>query len=147
MDRVSFTQMQDGTADDWALLERFEEEFNAGLPERILEAVDKLNGSYGGYKVSRYTHSLQAATRAMRDGKDEEYLVATLVHDEVFDFGRWQALAWLGIFTGAPIAVTTAPRRRAVAMACRPATPTPMINTLAAATVPAAVIIIGMARP
>ena len=32
-------------------------------------------------------------------------------------------------------------------MACRPATPTPMMNTFAAATVPAAVIIIGNARP
>jgi predicted HD phosphohydrolase len=81
MEQVSFTQMQDGTAEDWALLDRFEGEFNAGLPDRILGAVDKLDGSYGGYLVSRYTHSLQAATRAMRDGKDEEYLVATLVHD------------------------------------------------------------------
>ncbi len=81
MEQVSFTRMQDGTAQDWALLERFEREFNAGLPDRILDAVDKLNGSYGGYRVSRYTHSLQAATRAMRDGKDEEYVVATLVHD------------------------------------------------------------------
>jgi predicted HD phosphohydrolase len=75
VDQVSFTQMQDGTAEDWALLERSEDEFNAGLPERILGAVDTLNGSYGGYKVSRYTHSLQAATRAMCDGKDEEYVV------------------------------------------------------------------------
>jgi predicted HD phosphohydrolase len=81
MDQVSFTQMRDGTDADWALLERFEEEFNLGLPDRILGAVDKLQGSYGGYRVTRYTHSLQAATRAMRDGKDEEYVVATLVHD------------------------------------------------------------------
>jgi len=35
----------------------------------------------------------------------------------------------------------------AVAIACRPATPTPITNTLAAGTVPAAVIIIGKARP
>jgi predicted HD phosphohydrolase len=81
MEQVSFTQMQDGNADDWALLERFEETFNAGLPDRVLAAVEALNGSYGGYQVSRYTHSLQAATRAMRDGKDEEYLVAAVVHD------------------------------------------------------------------
>ena len=46
MEQVSFTRMQDGTAEDWALLEPFEEEFNAGLPERLLGAVDKLNGSY-----------------------------------------------------------------------------------------------------
>jgi hypothetical protein len=49
---------------------------------------------------------------------------------------------------GAPsVAVTTAPRRRAVAIACRPATPTPITNTFAAGMVPAAVIIIGNARP
>jgi hypothetical protein len=45
------------------------------------------------------------------------------------------------------VAVTTAPSRRAVAIACRPATPTPMTNTARAGTVPAAVIIIGSARP
>ena len=45
------------------------------------------------------------------------------------------------------VAVTMAPSRRAVAIACRPATPAPMTNTLAAGTVPAAVIIIGRARP
>ncbi len=41
----------------------------------------------------------------------------------------------------------TAPRRLAVAIACRPATPAPRINTRAAFTVPAAVIIIGINRP
>src|ERR1700693_3024258 len=45
------------------------------------------------------------------------------------------------------VAVTMAPRRRAVAIACRPATPAPMTKTLVAGTVPAAVIIIGSARP
>jgi hypothetical protein len=45
------------------------------------------------------------------------------------------------------VAETMAPRRRAVAIACRPATPTPMTRTRAAGTVPAAVIIIGNARP
>ena len=41
----------------------------------------------------------------------------------------------------------TAPRRFAVAIACRPATPAPRISTRAALTVPAAVISIGMKRP
>ena len=44
------------------------------------------------------------------------------------------------------VAVTMAPSLRAVAMACKPATPTPITNTRAAGTVPAAVIIIGRAR-
>ena len=41
---------------------------------------------------------------------------------------------------------TTAPSRRAVAIACRPATPAPSTSTLAGATVPAAVISIGKNR-
>ena len=45
------------------------------------------------------------------------------------------------------VADTCAPSRRAVAIACKPATPTPMIKALAAEIVPAAVIIIGKARP
>jgi predicted HD phosphohydrolase len=81
VETVSFTRMEDGTAEDWALIESHEVEFYAALPDRILGAVEKLQGSFGGYRVTRYTHSLQAATRAMRDGKDEEYLVAALVHD------------------------------------------------------------------
>ena len=43
-------------------------------------------------------------------------------------------------------ASTTAPSRRAVAMACRPATPAPMTNTFAGGMVPAAVISIGKSR-
>ena len=45
------------------------------------------------------------------------------------------------------VAVTMPPSRRAVAIACRPATPTPITKIFAAGTVPAAVIIIGSARP
>jgi hypothetical protein len=33
-------------------------------------------------------------------------LVLTLVHDEVFDFGRWQAVAWVALFVTAPLAAT-----------------------------------------
>ena len=45
------------------------------------------------------------------------------------------------------VAETCAPSRRAVAIACSPATPTPITNARAALIVPAAVIIIGKARP
>ena len=40
----------------------------------------------------------------------------------------------------------TAPKRLAVAMACKPATPTPKMTTRAAFTVPAAVISMGKKR-
>ena len=81
METVSFTRMQDGTAEDWALIDAHEIEFYAALPDRILGSLEKLKSSFGGYQVTRYTHSLQAASRAMRDGKDEEYVVAALIHD------------------------------------------------------------------
>ena len=43
-------------------------------------------------------------------------------------------------------AETTAPRRRAVAIACRPATPAPRTSTFAGRIVPAAVVSIGTKR-
>ena len=33
------------------------------------------------YNITRYDHCLQAATRALRDGKDEEYVAVALLHD------------------------------------------------------------------
>ena len=43
------------------------------------------------------------------------------------------------------VAETMAPNHLAVAIACKPATPAPITKTFAAGTVPAAVIIIGIA--
>ena len=81
METVEFTRMADGTAEDYALLARYEEPFMAALPDRLLGALDGLKASLAGYKVSRYEHSLQSASRAHRDGKSEEYVVAALLHD------------------------------------------------------------------
>jgi predicted HD phosphohydrolase len=81
VETVGFTRMADGTAEDYALLERLEGPFLASLPDRLLAALDGLKTSLAGYQVSRYEHSLQSATRAHRDGRDEEYVVAALLHD------------------------------------------------------------------
>lgn len=81
MESVGFTRMQDGTAEDFALLERLEDAYVEQLPDRLLAAVRALEHSFGGYQVSRCEHSLQSATRAHRDGRSEEYVVAALVHD------------------------------------------------------------------
>jgi predicted HD phosphohydrolase len=78
---VSFTRMQDGTREDYELLERYERNYVRELPDRILAALEELEHSLGGYPVSRLDHSLQAATRALRDGADDEMLVAVLIHD------------------------------------------------------------------
>ena len=89
MQRASFTQMIDGTQDDYDLVVTSEDVYNAGLADRVLAAVGDLAGGVQGYAVDRYEHSLQSATRALRDGRDEEYVVMTLVHDVGDSLAPW----------------------------------------------------------
>ena len=81
MKKVKFTQMKDGTKEDYDLLSKYEEKFSKDLPDRILDALKNLDSSVDGYQVTRLEHSLQSATRAEKDGADEEMVVATLIHD------------------------------------------------------------------
>ena len=81
MEKVKFTQMKDGTKEDYDLLSKYEEKFSKDLPDRILDALKNLDSSVDGYQVTRLEHSLQSATRAEKDGADEEMVVATLIHD------------------------------------------------------------------
>ena len=78
---VSFTRMQDGTREDYLLLDQSERDFARQLPDRILGALRDLDHSVEGYPVSRLAHSLQTATRAMRDGADDELVAGALIHD------------------------------------------------------------------
>lgn len=81
MNTVTFTQMKDGTKDEYLMLGELEDRFVEGLPERILEALKALENTLSGYRVSRLDHVLQSATRAEEDGEDEEMIVAALIHD------------------------------------------------------------------
>jgi predicted HD phosphohydrolase len=78
---VSFRRMADGTREDYELLDRSEREYALGLPDSILTSLQKLDHSLDGYPLSRLGHSLQAATRARRDGADDELVLAALIHD------------------------------------------------------------------
>jgi predicted HD phosphohydrolase len=78
---VSFHRMEDGTREDYELLDRSEQEYVRGLADRVLAALGKLDQSLPGYPVSRLQHSLQTATRALKDGADDELIVAALIHD------------------------------------------------------------------
>ena len=78
---VAFTSMAEGTREDYELLERLEAKFAAQTADRVLEMLRGLAGSLAGYQVDRLEHSLQCATRAHRDGADEEMVVAALLHD------------------------------------------------------------------
>lgn len=78
---VSFTRMEDGTREDYELLDQSERDYAQHLPDNVLAALKKLDHSLAGYPVSRLGHSLQTATRALRDEADEEMIVAALLHD------------------------------------------------------------------
>ena len=78
---VSFRAMKDGTREDYLLLDECERGYARGLADRVLEALRKLDHSVEAYPVTRLGHSLQAATRAARDGADEELVAAALIHD------------------------------------------------------------------
>jgi predicted HD phosphohydrolase len=78
---VSFQRMEDGTREDYEFLDRSEREYALGLPDTILGALEKLDHTLQGYPVSRLEHSLQTATRALRDGADDELVAAALIHD------------------------------------------------------------------
>ncbi len=81
IDHVSFTQMKDGTKDDYDFLTEHEIEYTKGTADRLLNALVSLDESLSGYQVTRLGHSLQSATRAERDGADTDWVVSALLHD------------------------------------------------------------------
>jgi predicted HD phosphohydrolase len=78
---VSYVRMEDGTAEDYALVKELAKPFVAATADRVLAYMPQLRFSYEGDQVDRYEHSLQTATRAFRDGADEETVTAALLHD------------------------------------------------------------------
>lgn len=81
MQTVSFTRMADGTAAEYQFLEQLEQDYALALPERLMAALKQLEHSFSGYQINRLEHALQGATRAYRDGRDDEYIAAVLLHD------------------------------------------------------------------
>lgn len=81
MDRVGFTQMKDGTAEDYAFLTEHETEYTKGTADRLLDALEHLDEGLSGYQITRLGHSVQSATRAWRDGADADWVVSALLHD------------------------------------------------------------------
>ncbi|MCG8492753.1 MAG: HD domain-containing protein [Sneathiellales bacterium] len=79
--RANFRSMTESTADDYVIIGDHFRKFSKELPDRIMEHLKLLDGDFGGFPIDRLEHSLQSATRAHRDGRDEEYVVMALLHD------------------------------------------------------------------
>jgi len=80
-ERATFTTMEASTAEDWMVISSHFVPYASKLPDRVLAHLSLLEGDCGGFAVDRLTHSLQTATLAHRDGRDEEYVVCALLHD------------------------------------------------------------------
>ena len=81
MERATFARMEKSTAQDWQIIAGEAQNFSRQLPDRLMAHLKLLDGDFGGFPVDRYTHSLQTATRALKAGCDEEYVVCALFHD------------------------------------------------------------------
>lgn len=81
MREVGFVRMADGTREEYEFLSRLESDYAARTGERVLAFFRAQESTMEGYRISRQEHALQTATRALRDGAEEEMVVAALLHD------------------------------------------------------------------
>ena len=81
MSTVKFTEMKNGSKEDYLLLDKHEQNYINGTADRIIKFMKELNSTLEGYKITRLEHSLQTATRALNDKASEEMIVAALLHD------------------------------------------------------------------
>ncbi len=82
MEIVNFTQMKDGTKEEYELLAGLEKPFHALTADRVLAELRKQQDeTLPGYRITRLEHGLQSATRAKRDGADIDWVVGALLHD------------------------------------------------------------------
>ncbi len=61
MKTAEFTRMEDATREEYEFLDKMEEQYVAGLPDRVMEGLRKLAHSISGYRINRLEHSPQGA--------------------------------------------------------------------------------------
>ena len=78
--KMHFRRMDEGTDADFQVLARVHQANVEALPDLLLGMLTELRAD-AAYPVDRLEHSLQTATRALRDEADEELVVCALLHD------------------------------------------------------------------
>ncbi len=79
--QTTFRSFEESTAEDWVLITPQLNVTQSLVADHLLEQLGYLRNDHGGFPVDRLEHSLQTATRAQRDGRDDEYVLCALVHD------------------------------------------------------------------
>ena len=79
-DKVSFIAMVDGTKADYGIVRRHDAQTVAATAGNVIGWLQQMDGD-SPYQVTRLGHALQTATRAERDGADDETIMCALLHD------------------------------------------------------------------
>jgi predicted HD phosphohydrolase len=79
--QTKFRSFEESTEQDWAIIAPQLNVTQSLVPAHVLEQMRYLRNDHGGFPVDRLEHSLQTATRAERDGRDEDYVLCALLHD------------------------------------------------------------------
>jgi predicted HD phosphohydrolase len=79
--RTSFKTFEESTQQDWDIILPGISDTQDLVADNVLQQLGRLRHDHGGFPVDRLEHSLQTATRAQRDGRDDEYVLCALVHD------------------------------------------------------------------
>lgn len=80
VEKVAFTSMDHATKQDYDRVFAHDRANAAQMADRVLGWLALMDGD-SPYRISRLGHSLQTATRAERDGADDETIVCALLHD------------------------------------------------------------------
>ncbi len=78
--KIDFTRLGDGTAEEYAYLDKLDHELNKNYATDLI-ALFRGTERETGYPLTAMRHALQTATRAARDGADDEMVFAALFHD------------------------------------------------------------------
>jgi predicted HD phosphohydrolase len=78
---ATFTRMDESTAEEWAHIGAESFKNQGRVADRILLLLESLGEIVDGFATDQLTHCLQTATRAERDGADDEVVLASLCHD------------------------------------------------------------------
>jgi len=77
----SFTRMDESTLEQWQVIGGEVSKNQTRTAESVLALLRSLADITDGFSTDQLTHCLQTATRAERDGADQEVVVASLCHD------------------------------------------------------------------
>jgi predicted HD phosphohydrolase len=73
--------MQEGTAEDWAVIGAAHQEHFKKTPETLMNMLRSLEDVSVGFACNQLQHSLMTGTLARRDGATDEEVAIALLHD------------------------------------------------------------------